>query len=344
LRTTRFVPLLIASLTASCGGGSPTDPGKPTPTPGFAVSGFVFYDENANGIADPTDVVRLPGVSVSIGGETASTTAGGRFTVADVPAGLQSATIRPETLPVYFRPGLAQSVNVPAAGDLAVPAVLTLGSRARPNVYLAFGDSITWGEGSSDLTGYRSYLRADLRAYWGKAAVDGDGDPGTKSDVGQSRLGASLAAWQPAYLLILYGTNDWNAAQCRDWFPCYTIDALRSMVRQARGAGAKPILGTIPPVNPDYVDHSATERNDWVRRMNDRIRAMAREEQVAIAEVHGDFLEQPSLPALFADDKHPNNEGYRVMSRSFFDAITKPYSVSSSSLEPMLFDFTAPGR
>ncbi len=96
LRTTRFVPLLIASLTASCGGGSPTDPGKPTPTPGFAVSGFVFYDENANGIADPTDVVRLPGVSVSIGGETASTTAGGRFTVADVPTGLQSATIRPD--------------------------------------------------------------------------------------------------------------------------------------------------------------------------------------------------------------------------------------------------------
>ena len=148
---------------------------------------------------------------------------------------------------------------MPAAGDLAVPAVLTLGSRARPNVYLAFGDSITWGEGSSDLSGYRSYLQADLRAYWGKAAVD---EQRRSRHEERRRPGngsrAVLADYRPAYLLILYGTNDWNDPQCRDWFPCYTIDALRAMVHQARGAGAKPILGTIPPVNPDYEDHNAS--------------------------------------------------------------------------------------
>jgi lysophospholipase L1-like esterase len=344
VRTPRYLPLLIASLAAGCGGGSPTDPSKPTPTAGSAVSGFVYYDENANGVADPAEVVRLPGVSVTIGGQTAGTTAGGRFTVANVPAGQQSASALPQTLPAYFTPGVPQTISVPTSSDVPIPAVLPLRGRARANVYLAFGDSITWGDGSSDLSGYRSYLQADLRAVWGKAVVEGDGVPATKSDEGERRVGGSLATHRPGYLLILYGTNDWNESRCRDWFPCFTIDALRSMVHQARAAGAEPLLGTIPPVNPDYVDRNAGARNDWVKRMNDQIRAMAREEQVSIAEVHGDFLKQPSLPALFADDKHPNNEGYRVMSRSFFDAITKPYPTSSSSLGSTLFAFPARRR
>jgi lysophospholipase L1-like esterase len=335
---------LIASLAASCGGGSPTAPNKPTPPPGSTVSGFVFYDENANGVADPAEVVRLPGVSVTIGGRTAATTTGGRFTVADVPAGQQSASALPETLPAYVTPGLPQSISVPTSGDLAVPAVLGLRGHARPNVYLAFGDSITWGEGSTDLSGYRGYLQADLRTYWGKATVENDGEPGTKSAVGEGRVGASLATFRPGYLLILYGTNDWNEPECRDAFPCFTIDALRSMVHQTRSAGAEPILGTIPPVNPDYVDRDAAGRNAWVKRMDDAVRAMAQQEQVAVADVYGDFEKQPSLSALFSDDKHPNNEGYRVMSRSFFDAITKPYPTSSSSLEPTLFAFPAHRR
>ena len=84
------------------------------------------------------------------------------------------------------------------------------------------------------------------------------------------------------------------------------------MVLQARDAGAFPIVGTIPPVNPSYVDRDATARNDWVSRMNDLVRAMATQERAPIAEIHGDFLKQPSLPALFEDDMHPNDLGYRA--------------------------------
>ncbi len=97
-----------------------------------------------------------------------------------------------------------------------MPAVLALGARAQPNVYLAFGDSITWGEGSSDGSGYSDELEADLRAFWGKAGVTKDGAPGTKSNKGESRMGQSLNTYRPAYVLILYGTNDWNDPECRD--------------------------------------------------------------------------------------------------------------------------------
>ena len=338
LRAKRHLLLLLASLAAGCGGGSPTGP-QPTPTPGFPVSGYVFYDENGNGIADAAEVVRLPGVTVSIGGRSGVTGAGGRFTVEDAPGGQQSASALPTSLPAYFT-GVMQSVSVPTGGDLAIPAELPLGNRARRNVYLAFGDSITWGEGSSDLSGYRGYLQADLRSYWGKATLESSGVPGTKSNVGQERLPGVLAEFRPGYLLILYGTNDWNEPQCRDAFPCFTIDALRSMIHQARGAGAEAILGTIPPVNPDYTDRNAAGRNAWVKQMDGAIHVMAQQEQVAVAEIYDDFESQPSLSALFSDDKHPNDAGYRIMARSFFNAITRPYPSSSASSARSLFAFS----
>ena len=320
--------ILLAATAAACGGGSssPTNPATPTPPPGSPVSGFVFYDENGNGTADPSEVVRLPGVGVAVGSATGTSATGGRFTIASAPNGTQTAQARPDTLPAYFTAGAAQSVAVPPSGDVPVPAVLALGSRAKPNVYLAFGDSITWGEGSSDGSGYPPMLEGDLRAFWGKAGIASDGVPGTKSYRGAQRLGSSLGIARPAYVLILYGTNDWNDAECRETPPCYTIDSLRSMVQQTRDAGAFPVLGTIPPVNPSYTDRFAAERNAWVTAMNDRVRAMAKQERVQVAEVHGNFLKQPSLSALFADDKHPNDAGYRVIAQSFFDAITKPLS------------------
>jgi lysophospholipase L1-like esterase len=337
--------IVVAALAAACGGGTgPTDPGTPTPPPpGSPVSGFVFYDENANGIADPGETVRLPSVGVTVGGVSASTTTGGRFSVPSVPNGSQTAAARPEALPAYFTPGPPLSVSVPSSGDVAVPAVLALGARAQPNVYLAFGDSITWGEGSSDGSGYATTLEVDLRGFWGKAGVTKDGVPGTKSNKGESRLGQSLHTFRPAYVLILYGTNDWNDAECRDAPPCYTVEALRSMVLQTRDAGAFPVVGTIPPVDPSYADRDAAARNDWVKGMNGLVRTMAKQEGAPVADVEAEFLKQPSLAALFADDKHPNDAGYQLISRAFFGAITRPISASASRRAPA-FSFRAPGR
>jgi lysophospholipase L1-like esterase len=334
--------LPLAAALAACSGGPSSGPdGVPTPVPKSPVSGFVFYDENGNGLFDPTEAVRLPGVTVAIGGATAQTTAGGRFTV-EAPNGTQSAAVQPASLPAYFTPGTPVSLGVPQAGDLAVPAALALGARERPNLYLAFGDSITWGDGSSNHGGYRDPLVADLQSYWGKADIYNDGVPGTKSNRGESRIGSSLAVRRPAYVLILYGTNDYNDAECRNTPPCYTIDALRSIIVQTREVGAFPVLGTIPPVNPAYVDKGAADRNDWVKLMNGYLRTMATQEQVAVADVYGDLLKQSNLAGLFNDQLHPNDDGYRVISRSFFNAITRPVGASGSR-RPRAFSFLPHG-
>jgi lysophospholipase L1-like esterase len=299
---------------------------------------LVFYDENANSILDPLESIRLPGVTVQLATRTGQTASGGHAIVANVPSGSQVATVRPESLPPYFVPGAQVTVQVPAGAEVAVPVNLPIGTN-RTNVYMAFGDSITFGEGSNDGSGYRSYLEADLRSYWGgTASVRNEGQSATRSNTGAQRIGRSLDRTRPAYTLILYGTNDWNDLECRDErFPCYTIDSLRSMIREARSIQSNPILGTIIPVNPQYTDKQPTERNDWVRRMNDQIRALARTERVAVADIHAAYLRQTSLPSLYSDFLHPNEQGYALMSQAFLQGITQPLSVTGSARRPLFF-------
>jgi len=323
----------LLSLLTSCGGGSPVGPSpNPTVAPGTPVTGVLFYDENANGVAEPTELVRLPGVTVSIGGRTGTTSSGGRFTVEGVPAGSQAISLAASGLPPYYTQGAAVSVQVPqAAGStLAVAAVLRIGTN-KPNVYLAYGDSITAGEQSSDESGYRTYLQADLRSLWGAANIEVEAFPGTKSSSGVVRLGSFLSKHRPAYTLILYGTNDWNDAECRDdRFPCYTINSLRSMIQDAKGNNSMPIVGAIPPVNPKWLDKNAPERNDWVKRMNVQIRSMAQAERTPVADIDTLFTAQSDLSALFADSVHPNDRGYQLIGQAFLKAITQPSASASS--------------
>jgi lysophospholipase L1-like esterase len=322
----KLIPL-VGLVCASCAPVTPPPGGDPTPPPGTAVSGFVYYDEDRDGRASVEEAVRFSGLTLSIEGRSASTDAAGRFTVPGVPDGVRLLQASTDTLPAYFTAPVGVSINAPLLSDVAFPITLPLGPYSRRGVFVAFGDSITAGEGSSDGSGYTDWLQADLRATFLRADVLQDGHPGTRSVVGESLLGRSVNDLRPAYVLILYGTNDWNEAECRNSPPCYTVDSLRSMVGQVRAFGALPILGTIPPVNPLWVDRGATERNAWVRAMNDRIRAMARVERVSIAEVHNDLWSQPSVPAMFEDDKHPNDDGYRVIARSFYNAVTRPLQV-----------------
>lgn len=322
-----------------CGGGSPSGPTQPSPPPpGSPVSGYLYYDENGNGVADAGETVRFPSVTVAVGPRTGQTTPGGRFTIADVPHGSQAASAQASTLPAYFAaPSVAVTVPL-TTGELAVPATLAIGPHARPNFYMAFGDSITVGDGSSG-GGYPDYLAADLRSHWGRAEVVNEGVSGTKSDKGDARMERSLSRARPAWVLIMYGTNDYNDGVCRNDPPCYTIDALRSMIFQTREVGAWPVLATIPPVNPAFTDRDPVSRNAWVSQMNDRIRTLATQERIALADIHRDFLRQPSLQDLYADFLHPNDRGYQVMARSFFDAITRPVGTTGSRRKAFGFGF-----
>jgi lysophospholipase L1-like esterase len=288
------------------------------------VRGLVFYDENGSGSLDADEAVRLPEVTVSIGGRSASTDAAGHFEVAEVPAGAPHAEVTLQSLPPYFALGPSPSVPVPPPDgfELALSVTLPIASNRR-NVYMAFGDSITIGDGSSGRRGYRSELQADLAGWFGRAEVLNEGVEGTDSERGLDRLGDLLARRQPAFTLIHYGTNDWNGFGCRT--VCGTTENLRRMVRICRAASSLPVVATLIPVNPAYESRLAPARNDWIVATNVQIRAMAAAEGATLADLHAAFVrEDPELEPLFSDHVHPNDRGYAVMAAEFFRALTAP--------------------
>jgi lysophospholipase L1-like esterase len=280
------------------------------------VNLLVYYDEDGNGRRSADEIVRVPGVDVRLGGAIGrSQVRTGNVHVEGVPEGPQL----PEILrsPPYYEPSALPTIGVPTSKRVPIGLTLDIGSHV-PNVYMAFGDSVTEGVGSTSGSGYRVGLAARLRSHFGAAKVTNQGILGSRTGKGAERLGASLAEDRPAYVLILYGTNDWNEPSCKYDDGCETIDNLRSMIRQCFAAKTLPIVGTIPPVNPAQ---SPTSRNIWVATTNDDLRLMARREGAAVAEIHGAFEDEPKLSALFYDHIHPNDAGYELIAREFFRAI-----------------------
>ena len=324
----------LALLTASCGGRSPTQPSPPpTPPPEvFDVVAVVFYDENGNGALDGAEGVRLGNVSVQIGAGTGrSEPMSGRVLVHGVPAG--SFPVQASTLPPFFAQGSRPLATAPqpAGSDVLIPVTLPIGAN-KPNTYMAFGDSITVGDGSRDGTGYRQLLENQLRATLGGARVVNQGVEATHTDAGAARIGLSLARNRPAYTLILYGTNDWNETECKASFACSTVDNLRIMLRSVKGASSLPVLATIIPGNPAY-PQVPQQRNDWVHATDVEIRALARDEGALLVDLEAAFLAQGDLTQLFADHIHPNDRGYQIMAEEFFKAITEPQTSTSSIFE-----------
>jgi lysophospholipase L1-like esterase len=331
---------------AACGGRGPgTGPSTMPPEPTYSVTTVVFYDENGNGLLDGAEAVRLQQVDVVVGGVSAKSGAGGQAVVAGVKAGAQTVAIRTESLPAYFVPTVPLPVQVPqTGGEVRMAVRLPIGDNL-PNVYLAFGDSLTVGEGSSDNNGYRIKLQTRLAGSLGRAQVIDGGKSGTSSKVGAARIpGKTGLANRPAYSLILYGTNDWNDQSCqsRPAADCFTLDSLRTIVGEVKDRQSIPVLATLPPVNPAV----NPGRNVWHEQLNELIKGLARSEGAILADLNAAFKAQPSLPALFSGDPqgvHPNDAGYDVMADAFLKAITGARSASASSRSLPLF-LAAPAR
>jgi lysophospholipase L1-like esterase len=335
------VLLLLALSLAACGGGGspPTQPGPP-PEPRYPVTVVVFYDENDNGLLDPGEVVRLPDVDVLVGTATAKTERGtGRATVMAL-AGAQTVSLRPESLPAFFTLRITPTVTVPATAEVRLPVTLPIPPNLRPNVYMAFGDSITTGLGSSDGTGYRNRLDFLLTPYLGFSDVVNEGRDGTQTNEGADRVGRALNRQQPAYTLILYGTNDWNRIPCQMSAPCDTPDFEREIIDQVKAFGSLPVLSTIIPANPAL---NSPERNQWVAAVNAVLRDLAREEGAALADPEKAFLAAGDMSRLFSDHIHPNDSGYDLIAQAFFQAITGPRGTSATARSKGRLGFVRPG-
>jgi lysophospholipase L1-like esterase len=272
----------------------------------------------------------VPNASVTIGGVQGLSQPGSGYVALDgVPAGNDAVTVG--TLPPFYTPGVPVTLTVPQAPGVGfyVPVDLPIGSNY-PGVYMAFGDSITDGDGSNDDQGYRRMLQNKLFSNFREGVVINQGIGGTRSIEGSGRLPRSLSDIRPAYTLILYGTNDWNDTECRAEFPCFTIEALRTMIHQAKSRQSLPVVATIIPCNTGYDARTPPERNQWVSDMNDLIRPMAQEEGALLVDMYAAFMAVPDFHTLFSDHVHPNEDGYTIMANEWFKAISQPAAKAQS--------------
>lgn len=102
---------------------------------------------------------------------------------------------------------------------------------------LAFGDSLTYGTGTSPDAAYPAVL-SELTGL----TVINAGVPGEVSAAGLRRLPAQLAKYRPDLVLLVHGGND----TLRRLSPEDTRDNLEAMVETVRGAGAQVAMLGVP--------------------------------------------------------------------------------------------------
>jgi lysophospholipase L1-like esterase len=165
-------------------------------------------------------------------------------------------------------------------------------------VVAALGDSIT--EGSPGLRGWDVWAARADRRY----EIRNCGIYGQRTDEIAARLDA--CARGADVLVVQGGIND--IAQGRD---IRTAAAnLRELVQRGKQLVPRVVLADVLPWNNGWPDAEPK-----IRRLNELIAAIARDEQVPLVRFH-DALEDSDRPGRMRDEwthegDHPNEDGYR---------------------------------
>lgn len=168
---------------------------------------------------------------------------------------------------------------------------------------LAFGDSVTYGTGAQPGEDWPTLLAAATG--W---RIVNAGVPGDTAEAGKERIRGLLGELKPALVIVEIGGNDFLR---RRPAPLVRED-VRSIVRQAKVAGAQVVLVAVPELS---LLGALTRRPDDAALYAE----IGRDEQVpVVADVFSDILARPEL---CADQIHPNAAGYRKMAEGIAAAL-----------------------
>ena len=174
-----------------------------------------------------------------------------------------------------------------------------------PALYVAFGDSITYGSGVSETNNYPTILGGMMMR-----TVINEGYPGAESYVGADLVQDILNAYKPGFLLILFGVNDLIMGHDEE----ETIGYMQYICQAAIDNKTIPVIATLTPVSGGHQIWSS-----GVSRLNVLIREMAVTMNVAIVDLEVAFKWDPLY--LQEDGLHPNEMGYNLMAITFYDVI-----------------------
>jgi acyl-CoA thioesterase-1 len=170
---------------------------------------------------------------------------------------------------------------------------------ASDSVLLAFGDSLTFGTGASEIESYP----AQLEKLTGRR-VAREGVPGEVSEAGLARLPAALDEHRPRLLLLCHGGNDFLQRLPK----AQAAENLRAMIRLAKSRGIDVLLIGTP--EPGLTVTAAAFYAE-----------IAKEFRIPYeGDVLGRILRDSSLKS---DQVHPNALGYRLMAERVYALLQK---------------------
>ena len=243
--------------------------------------------------------------------------------------------------PVLSR-GAAPQAGVPPPGD-SLGTINALGATR----FMAFGDSITWGETSSfdggflfdpvPGTEYPTQVDNQLESAFPSQdfTVSNRGLPGewAVQAVSSGRFAQQMAALRPQGLLLLEGINDLNNDQSTG----ATVAALQQMVELARLYNTTVLIGTMFQTCLSTSPTGVVRPNsyDRITSFNSAIRSMAAGRQnVYVVDVYAAFGNNCDANGgvgwLGGDGLHPSPTGYTALASIFTTAIRDRFVVRGS--------------
>jgi acyl-CoA thioesterase I len=208
-----------------------------------------------------------------------------------------------------------------ASSRLCIPLLLALTACGDPlrfdalpadAVVLAFGDSVTFGQGAARGEDYPTQLAAITG--W---QVRNAGIPGETAREAALRIDGALAKAGPALVLVEIGGNDF----LRGRSGADVKADLRTIMESVRAAGAIPVLVSVPQFS---VIGAVTGRLG-----DSPIYAEIGEEQHVLV-IEAVFAGVLSETALRSDPIHPNAKGYRKFADGVAQALEDAGLLSSA--------------
>ncbi|MDD5557807.1 MAG: GDSL-type esterase/lipase family protein [bacterium] len=206
---------------------------------------------------------------------------------------------------------------------------------------IAFGDSITWGRGSSangPRTGYPVYLQAILTHNHPAFSfrVFNEGVPGERTDTGLQRIDAVLARYPAQAILIMEGTNDIFYGIS----PRTIQENLRQMAFRARARGVVPVLATLIPTDPRMRPEQYARTRSFY--LGNYIQELHARHQILYADQWREFCSVPNFgETLFCHNagggNHPNDNGYRyVMAPAWYETVAPLIPIPFEPVPPQI--------
>jgi lysophospholipase L1-like esterase len=211
--------------------------------------------------------------------------------------------------------------------------------------FVAFGDSITWGEDGQNSTTqsarlrpavqfplfqtYPGALQQELAARYSTQTlrVDNAGFSGESvtDPTTLPRFSQTIARGYDV-VLIMEGANDLHQNDSK--IESAAIAGLRQMILDAKSRGMQAFLATIPPENPAAPCCRALG-SGLVSDFNVQVRGLASEQTVTLVDVYA-ALDGDVNTYIGSDGLHPTAAGYAKIADTFFQTIKQTLEVTAT--------------